>query len=153
MGIRRSPKAILLSWALLPWLAACTTAWPWSQRAAERPVAVHEVVIEAAEGRSVDGIDAPQYWNRNTLLIDLSTVPASGALALRPAQGSPWPVRLAFRVRPGSMASLEVRGEQRVVYDVPSGGGPVMLALDPGVYSPRTASITLQWNAAGGSAR
>ena len=111
-------------------------------------MAVHEVIIEPAAG-----FDAPQYWDRNTLLIDLSAAPASGQLALRPVQGSGWPVRLAFRVRPGSMDSLEVRGEQRVVYAVPGGSKPVRLALDPGVYSPRTASITLQWSAAGGSGR
>jgi hypothetical protein len=155
MDIRRFPKAIPLAVGLLPWLAACASVWPlpWSHREADPSAAVHEVVIEPAGSTPPGGIDAPQYWSRNTLLIDLSAVPASGTLALRPLQGSGWPVRLAFRVRPGSMESLEVRGEQRVVYAVPNGGKPVLLALDPGVYSPRTSSITLQWSAAGGSAR
>jgi hypothetical protein len=145
-GVRPS-RAVVLAAALLPLLPACA-AWPWGERESDHPVAVHEVVIEPAEG-----IDAPQYWERNTLLIDLSSVPANGTLALRPTQGGGWPVRLAFRVRPGSMDSLEVRGEQRVVYAVPNGDKPVLLTLDPAVYSPRTTSITLQWNAVGGSPR
>jgi hypothetical protein len=153
------PKGVFLA-GLLPWLTACAVAWPWSHSDANHPLAVHEVVFESAQGidpaqgiTPAVGIDPPQYWDRNTLLIDLSAVPASGALALRPAQGNGWPVRLAFRVRPGSMESLEVRGEQRVVYAVPNGSKPVLLALDPGVYSPRTASISLQWSAADGLAR
>jgi hypothetical protein len=137
------------AWSSCALLAGCASAWPWTHRPADPPAVVQELVIEPAAGGGP--ISAPQYWERNTLLIDLSSIPASGALALRPNQGSGWPIRLAFRVRPGSTDSLEVRGEQRVVYAVPGSGKPLLLALDPGVYSPRTASISLQWRGAAGS--
>jgi hypothetical protein len=89
----------------------------------------------------------PQSWQRNTLLVDLTHLPGNGSATLTPPPNTGWPVRLAFRVQPGSIASLTVEGAQRVQFTLPARGAAMTLQLDPGVYVVKTASLTLQWSA------
>jgi hypothetical protein len=133
-------SAIVLS-ALLAASGCSHLHWPWHRRPPAAPAPVHELEIAGAAADSF-----PQYWKRNTLLIDLSAAGSSGNLTLKPAAGGTWPVRLAFRVRPGAMGALEVRGAQRVVLPIsPAGGAPVDLELAPGVYRADTPRITVSW--------
>lgn len=137
--------------ALAAALAGCTHVhaaklWPFHHRAAPPPEAVNELVAEAPPGGA--GIAVSQYWDRNTLLVDLSAAAGDGGLRLRPAAGTTWPVRIEFRVQPGSIARLEVDGAQRITFSVPASGSPVVLKLDPGVYSARTAALDLEWHSA-----
>ncbi|MFO1401482.1 MAG: hypothetical protein U1F06_09285 [Steroidobacteraceae bacterium] len=120
--------------------------WPFHHKAAPPPAAVDELVAEAAEG--VSPVAMGQYWDRNTLLVDLTSASGEGRVRLRPAAGTTWPVRLEFRVQSGSMGRLEVEGAQRVSYIVPATGGQVVLKLDPGVYTTRTATLTVAWHPA-----
>jgi hypothetical protein len=120
--------------------------WPFHHKTAAAPEAVNELVAEAAEG--VPTVSMGQYWDRNTLLVDLSAASGEGSVRLRPAAGATWPVRLEFRVQSGSVARLEVAGAQRVSYVVPASGGQVVLKLDPGVYTARTAVLTVTWHPA-----
>src|ERR1700752_1646402 len=79
--------------------------WPWHHRPTPAPAPVHELDISAGAGASAasDASGAyPQYWSRNPLVVDLSAASGSGSITLKPAAGSAWPVRLAFRVTPGS---------------------------------------------------
>jgi hypothetical protein len=127
-------------------LAGCSPInWrPWKRPPPPPPVPVHEVDIA---GSGAEG--SPQYWKRNTLLIDLSAVSGSGSITLKPIEGSTWPVRLAFRVRPGSIAVLEVRGEERVSLPInATTGTPIDLELTPGVYTPKTAQLSVNWGPA-----
>jgi hypothetical protein len=142
--------ALLLA-ALSMCLAGCAWHWPWKRRAAAPPPAVNEVRI-AADGALTAPIS--QYWDRNTLLIDLSGLAGAGAATMTPISGrGGWPVRLEFRVRPGSMAQLEVVGAQRVVLEIPTAGAPVLLKLPAGAYGADTPQISLRWNAADDSPR
>jgi hypothetical protein len=148
-------RVAILTLAALATLTAagCGTLsrhWPWQHRAAPPPAPVHELDISGAAG-GAPGVDAfPQYWKRNTLVVDLSAVSGSGGITLKPANGTTWPVRLALRVRPGSIAELDVRGAQRLVLPVtPSGGKPVDLELAAGVYTPSTPELTVTWGPAG----
>lgn len=126
-------------------LAACSHLHsPWHRAPPPPPVPVHEVDLSGAGAASF-----PQYWKRNTLLVDLSAVSGSGSLTIKPVEGTTWPIRLAFRVRPGSIALLEVRGEERVSLPIsPAGGRPVDLELTPGVYTAKTAQLTVSWGPA-----
>lgn len=90
-----------------------------------------------------------QYWDRNTLLLDMTGVSGQGSAVLAPRPGTAWPVRLEFRVQSGSFANLEVSGVQRVLFTVPAQGASTLLKLDAGVYLANTATISLQWSAAG----
>jgi hypothetical protein len=131
------------AWALhLP-----SVHWPWHghHHGASGPQAVHELSIQMQAGAPKA---IPQYWDRNTLLLDMSGVSGEGSAVLAPRSGTGWPVRLEFRVQSGSFASLEVSGVQRVLFTVPTQGAPAVLRLDPGVYLARTAAITLHWSAA-----
>jgi hypothetical protein len=121
--------------------------WPFQHKAAPAPEAVNELVAESPEG--VSAVSMGQYWDRNTLLVDLTAASGEGSVRLRPAAGAAWPVRLEFRVQSGSVARLEVAGAQRVTYLVPASGGAVVLKLDPGVYTARTAVLTVSWHPAG----
>jgi hypothetical protein len=57
-------------------------------------------------------------------------------------------MRMAFRVTPGSIGVLEVRGEQRMVMPVAQEGAtPIDLELVPGVYTATTAQLKVHWSA------
>jgi hypothetical protein len=106
-------------------------------------VPVHELDISGASSAF------PQYWKRNTLLVDLSGATGSGSITLKPTEGSTWPVRLAFRVTPGSIGVLDVRGAERTSLPITSSGhAPVDLELTPGIYTPSTAQLTVRWGPA-----
>ena len=139
--------------ALLSLLAGCShmpqahLSWPWHHKPAAAPQEVHELTITSiAEGGSTA---FPQYWKRNTLLVDLQTAGGAGSIVLKPVEGTTWPVRLAFRVMPGQFGILEVRGDQRMLLPIASQGAkPLDLELVPGVYTAKTAQITVTWEAA-----
>jgi hypothetical protein len=126
-------------------LGACSHVRSWWHHAPAPPpaaAAVHELDITGAATPA-------QYWKRNTLLIDLSSVSGAGQIVLKPAAGNPWPVRLALRVRPGAFGALEVRGAAREVLPIGSAGAsPVDLELTPGIYAASTPQITVSWGAA-----
>ena len=157
-------------------LAACAASpvawalhWPHAHRAgaaASQPVALLEVRMGTAAAAAAAPPSAPlapaaappsarpapiaQYWDRNTLLVDLTHVAGEGGATLTPVSANGgWPVRLEFRVRPGSVARLQVLGAQRVIFIVPAHGAAEVFKLDPGVYLADTTRITLQWSAAG----
>jgi hypothetical protein len=121
--------------------------WPWHHHHATGPEAVHELTIQMQDGAAKA---IPQYWDRNTLLLDMTAVSGEGSAMVAPRPGTGWPVRLEFRVQSGSIGNLEVSGVQRVLFSVPTQGAPSVLHLDPGVYLATTAAITLHWSAADG---
>jgi len=147
---RAAAVALLLCCAL----AGCGVHWPWRHRAPPAPQPVRELSIEPI-GDSAGAANAPilQFWDRNTLLLDLTAQRGDGAAALRAAPDRGWPVRLEFRVQPGSIARLEVQGRERVVYEVPGQGAALLLKLAADAYVRDTAQIILRWSAAADSAR
>lgn len=131
-------------------LTACGMHWPWRHRKPAAPPSVQELIITAAEGSPSASI--LQFWDRNTLQLDLTAVSGEGAATLRPSPAHVWPIRLEFKVQPGRFVQLEVTGQQRVVFEVPAQGAPVVFRLAPGAYVRDTPQITLRWIAADGSA-
>jgi hypothetical protein len=126
-------------------LAACSMpkVWPFYKKPKPAPEAVNEVNLVLPDGAPAN---YPQYWKRNTLVIDLSTVSGQGDVAARLPEETAWPVRMAVRVRPGSVGQLEVRGEERNVLPVtPTAGDIVDIELAPSVYKPTTAAIYISW--------
>src|SRR5438552_2324041 len=96
-------------------LSACSTMskpWPFHQKPKPAPAAVHEVDLVNADGSAAA---YPQLWVRNTLVLDLTGVGGTGAVAARLPEETTWPVRVALRVRPGSVEQVEVLGEERDV--------------------------------------
>jgi hypothetical protein len=123
--------------------------WPWHHSPPPPPAPVHELDVS---GVGTPG-EFPQYWKRNTLLVDLSGAGGAGSLTLKPVAGGDWPVRLALRVPPGRFGVLEVRGAERLTLPIDAGAGPpVDLELPPGVYRPDTAQITVSWGPASAAA-
>jgi hypothetical protein len=127
-------------------LSACSTMskmWPFHKKAKPGPTAVHEFNLVNADGSEAT---YPQYWVRNTLVLDLSGVSGTGSVAARLPNETTWPVRVAVRVRPGSVDQLEVLGEERDVLPVSKDGAkPIDLTLAPSVYTPKTAAIYISW--------
>ncbi len=118
--------------------------WPWSHQPPPAPAAVNELTETAETGAAAD---YPQYWKRNTLLVDLRGIPPEGGVVLQPRSGTQWPVRVAFRVTPGSIAVLEVRGEERILLPVATGNGaPIDLELPPDVYKATTPHLMVHWS-------
>jgi hypothetical protein len=119
--------------------------WPWTHKAPPPPEPVNELTVSTASGTPAA---YPQYWKRNTLLIDLHDVTQEGGITVQPHAGGQWPVRIAFRVTPGSIGVLEVRGEERMVLPVAqAGAAPVDLELAPGIYISTTVQLKVHWSA------
>jgi len=121
-----------------------TRLWPWGNRQAPPPQPVHELII------TTEGADAsaafPQYWKRNTLVIDLRSATGTGSITVRPRTSAQWPVRIALRVTPGGTGMLDVHAAQRLVLPItPEGAKPVDLELPAGAYSATTAEIRINW--------
>jgi hypothetical protein len=140
-------RACLVAGALpLAGCASLSQLWPFG-RDVQAPEPVAELAIDAP------GQGAPmllQYWMRNTLVVDLGNVPASGSATLRAGEGRPWPARIALRMAPQRFGAVEVRGMQRVVMPVAAGSAkPVTAELPPGIYDAGTPELTLSWGAAG----
>jgi hypothetical protein len=150
-GATGRKAALLLMLMMSLSLAACAMHWPWQRRPHPPPQPVQQVSIVADASASATTI--LQYWDRNTLLLDLTTAGGEGGAIVTPIKALGWPVRLEFRVQPSSIGRLEVLGAQRVVYEIPAQGAALLLKLAPGAYHPDTAQITLRWSAAGDSAR
>jgi hypothetical protein len=144
----------LSRWVALPGLvavlslsmSACALQWPWKRRPPPPPQPVHELTIVPDAPLAATAI--VQFWDRNTLLLDLGAVGAEGAATLTPTKAHGWPVRLEFRVLPGTFGLLTVDGAQRVIYQVPAQGAPQVLQLPPSAVHADTAQITLRWSAA-----
>jgi hypothetical protein len=140
----RPLAATLSALALCAALTSCAVHWPWQHRAPPAPQPVQELSIQPQSG-------ILQFWDRNTLLLDLSALSGEGTVTLSAAAARGWPIRLEFRVRPGSMARLEVRGSERVLFEVPAQGAPMLFKLTPDAYVRGTPQITVRWSAADGS--
>ena len=119
--------------------------WPWTHQPAAPPVPVNEMIVTTDSGAAAP---SPQYWKRNTLLIDLHDASQEGGVVVKPRPGGQWPVRVAFRVTPGSIGVLEVRGEERMLLPVAQAAGPpIDLELAPGVYIATTVQLKVHWSA------
>ncbi len=130
--------------ALVLTAASCNLSshMPWHRPPPPPPLQVHELDISNAGSAAT----YPQYWKRNTLLVDLSAASGSGSITLKPAAGTQWPARLAFRITPGAIGVLEVSGAQHSTLPItPQGGKPVELELPPGVYTAATQQMTVSW--------
>lgn len=148
----RAPNGMLSAGilaAVVVSLAGCSHLpslhWPWHHKSAPPPPLVHEL-DETGDG----GAEAsfPQYWMRNTLVVDLQGASGSGSVVLKPREHTTWPVRIAFKITPGSIGELEVKAAQRTVLPVtPSGTTPIVLELAPGIYGPKTQQMTVSWGA------
>ena len=116
--------------------------WPWHHPPPAPPAPVHELEVTGAG-------TFPQYWKRNTLLLDLSSASGSGSVTLKPAEGTAWPMRLGVRVTPGAFPVLEVRGDERLSLPISaSGAAPIDLEFTPRVYNSKTPQITVSWGTA-----
>jgi len=133
-------RGVLSSWrapalgGLLVLLAGCAALrqhLPLPRPApASAPLALRELDIQPGPAMPAGPVPpvVVQLLERNTLVLDLREVPASGELVLRPLAAR-WPVRLAFRVHPGRFPLLEVQGARRVQLQVPTDRGPQPLTL------------------------
>jgi hypothetical protein len=117
--------------------------WPFYKKPKPAPEAVLELNLLNTDGSTAS---FPQYWKRNTLVIDLSGVSGAGNVAARLPEQTTWPVRLAVRVRPGSVGQVEIQGEERSVLPATNeGASNIDLEIAPSVYTPNTAAIYISW--------
>lgn len=125
-------------------LCAACSHWPWRHPPPPPPAEVHELDISGAALTN-----APQFWKRNTLLVDLSAASGSGSVVLKPAAERGWPVRVALRITPGSIGFLQVGADELISLPItPGSPKPVDLELAPGVYGAHTPQITVSWGPA-----
>ena len=141
-------RAILLLAAGLLATGGCATVkshWPFGKAKVAAPEPVQELHVQLAAGDAAPAV--LQYWERNTLVVDLTNVASSGQLQLIRDQARTWPVRVAFRMAPGRFEALEVQGAQRVVVPVAAGNGAVTSVLPAGAYESATTTLSLRWGA------
>jgi uncharacterized protein (UPF0548 family) len=146
--IRTSTLGAVAVSALL--LAGCSTLrglWPFGhgQKATAQPVT--ELLVELPEGGPVPVV--LQYWERDTLVLDLTNVAGTGRVTLRRQAEHSWPARLALRMAPRRFEMAEVRGATRVALPVSAAAGPpVTVELPPELYAADTPQLRLSWGAA-----
>jgi hypothetical protein len=130
--------------ALTTLLAGCSHLhWPWRHKPTPPPPEVHEL-DETSEGGA--SASFPQYWMRNTLIVDLQGASGTGSVTLKPREHTLWPIRIALKVMPGSVGELEVKAAQRTVLPVTTAGTkPIVLELTPGTYSMKTPQMVVSW--------
>ena len=117
--------------------------WPFRHKPTPPPPEVHEL-DESSDGGAA--ATYPQYWMRNTLIVDLQGVSGTGSVTLKPREHTTWPVRIALKVMPGSVGELEVRAAQRTVLPLTAAGAkPVVLELSPSVYTLKSPQIVVAW--------
>ncbi|HEY6457165.1 MAG TPA: hypothetical protein VIY90_17970 [Steroidobacteraceae bacterium] len=152
MDIRKprvATVAVSLTFAAGLGLAGCASVskhLPWGHKAPPVPEVSTALVVAVPDGATLSW---PQVWQRNDVVLVMTGVAASGAAVVMPRSGLAWPVRVALRVAPGSIGSIDVRGAQRLLIPVPATGtGTVDLELPPGVYVAATKQITLNWGPA-----
>jgi hypothetical protein len=131
-------------------LAGCATVksyWPFGHAAVAAPQPVSELELVApADGTAPVVL---QFWERNTLVIDLTGVAASGKAVLARRADQTWPARIALRMLPQRFEAVEVRGAQRVVMPVAATAGAAVTAeLPPRAYAADTGSLTITWGPA-----
>jgi hypothetical protein len=116
--------------------------WPWTHKPQAAPALVVELSVTSEAGAPAS---VPEFWKRNTLVVDLRTH-HPGGLILKPRPGTQWPVLLAFRVPPGS-GVLEVLADQRVIIPIAAAGTqPIDIELAADVYTLATAQIIVRQN-------
>lgn len=145
MHRRPGTAARAATMAVLLLAGACSHLphWSWHRSPAPPPQPVHELTITGTPGTF------PQYWKRNTLVVDLSGARGAGNIVLAPAAGTTWPVRIALRVMPGSFGVLEVRAAQRMLLPITADGTqPIDLELTPGLYTAASPQIAVAWGPA-----
>ncbi len=143
LALATVPAAVLAALSLSGCSHLPSMHWPWHRKPVPPPPEVHELVETTESGGAVS---FPQYWLRNTLVVDLQGASGSGSVVLTPREGTTWPVRIAFKVMPGSIGELEIRAAQRTVLPItPGGAKPVFLELSPGLYVRKTPKITASW--------
>jgi hypothetical protein len=144
-GHRPALRSIAIALCLLA-LTACGHM-PWSKKAAAPPQPVQELTVTGADGAPATAF--PQYWKRNTLVVDLQSASGNGSVTLKPGASAKWPVRIALRVRPGTVGLLEVQADQRMILPVTrEGDKPVDLELVAGVYTPKSPQMIVRWEPA-----
>ena len=147
MSYRARTASLLVLMIVLAGCSHMSKLWPWRSKPPAAPEVANELVITAGEG--VTAASYPQYWKRNTVVVDLQGVTGTGSVVLRPRDGATWPVRIALRVMPGGVGVLDIAAAQRLVLPISSEGTqPVDLELPPGVYTPATEQITVRWSPA-----
>jgi hypothetical protein len=140
--LQRSATRVRCAAVLVLAFSASGCGHLWHHASTPPAAPVHQLDIGGASASEA----FPQYWKRNTLLVDLSAASGSGSITLKPVAGASWPVRLAFRVTPGAIGVLEVRAAQTTTVPIVAGGGkPVDLELVPGVYTTQTPQMTVSW--------
>lgn len=143
-GVTVATCAVLLAGCAS--LRVPTPRWPFGAKPLPAPQVVDELVFASSAELPVSAF--PQYFRRNTLIVDMTGAGPEGAVTLTPKTQFGWPVRVAFRVRPGGFAALEVQGEQRLLLPVvASTRRPTLdLELPPGFVPPRgDRSIEVRW--------
>lgn len=150
-AMHRNRALAAVTLACLAMLAGCATVksyWPFVRRAAPPPEAVNELVVTTPENSPPQVV--LQYWERNTLVLDLQNSASTGQILVALRAGQAWPARIGFRMSTTRFEALEVRGAQRVVLPVSSqGAGPVTVELPPGVHAAATPQIAVRWGAVG----
>src|SRR5262245_31653725 len=100
---REKPMVRNRVWLMAPLLAAvlasgCATVksyWPFGRGAVAAPVPVTYLEVRQSGVRAVSVL---QFWERNTLVVDMQNVDTSGDFSLVRHEGQEWPVRIAFRM-------------------------------------------------------
>lgn len=139
-------SALWLTFPVLLVLAGCSHMsgwWPWHHKTPPAPESV-SVLVPTAVGDAAP-IPVSEFWDGNALRVELGALSGSGSLQFTRAPRQAWPVRVEFRVLPGSARQLEISAAQRVVFAIPAAGKMITFTLPPGTYTSTSKTMTVSW--------
>jgi hypothetical protein len=143
----RNGAFLLVALACLGAVSGCATMkswWPWHAAPPAAPQPVRELNVNVPADMAMPVV--LQFWERNTLVLDLQQVPATGQFMLTREGDKAWPVRIAFRMSPSRFETLQVRGAQRIVLPLSTAGdGVVQAELPASAYDKDTKSLQVSW--------
>ena len=143
----RNGAFLLMALACLGSAAGCSTVksyWPWQKAPPAAPQPVRELNVNVPADMAMPVV--LQFWERNTLVLDLQQVPPTGQVMLTRDGDKAWPARIAFRMSPSRFETLQVRGAQRIVLPLSTAGdGVVQAELPASAYDKDTMSLQVSW--------
>ena len=145
----RNGAILLLALGCLGAVSGCATVksyWPWHKAPPAAPQPVRELNVNVPADMAMPVV--LQFWERNTLVLDMQQVPPTGQFILTRDGDKAWPVRIAFRMSPSRFETLQVRGAQRIVLPLSTAGdGVVQAELPASAYDKDTKSLQVSWGA------
>ncbi len=149
---RPCTQRVLVGILLTLTLAGCSQ-WSWNpadwnpfKKELEPPPPVVEMLSIESRSANPTGDRFTQSWEGARLVVDIHSDTGIGRAVLKPRDQG-WPLRLAFRLHLGALEGFEVRGAQKLRWNLGHEPltEPALIDIPHGAYVKDSPEIEIQW--------